>query len=146
MVWILSQTKGRLIFWGDSGLSQDNLVATFTPIKLTDKEYLKSFADSLKAHTKCTIPFIIDARTFTEGEDTPGTDANIDAKAIIKFRDPADGLVHNFTYPAPVAADIEDVGYGLKIKDSVVVAIVGYLNLLTGSGFIPLYGVYYQRV
>ena len=146
MAWEIIRTKGKLIFWGDSGLTQNNLVATVTPLKYMSPLYILNFADSLNPHTLCTIPYAVNMRTYGNGIESPGTGANIDKKAVLYFRDPTDLSIHTFTYPCPPPADIEETGYGTRIKNSVVADIVSWINIFTGKSFEPLYGIYYQRV
>lgn len=145
MAWAINKYGGKLLLWGDSGLPEDNFSPAYTPDTLQGPEYIKNFANDLESHTICSIPYAINSRIYLNDARVAGVGANMDKKAVIYFRDPDTLLPYHFTYPAPVAADVEDVGYGNRIKNSVVVTIVGYLSTLTGKSYIPLYGVYYQR-
>lgn len=136
--------SGQLTWIGDTGTPIGNLSIT----RVRDMNtivLLRDFALALNAHSLCNLSYRHYIRTDPYIPAPPGVDANVDEKAIIYFRDPDTMQVENFSYPAPIAADLEDVGYGKVIKESVVIAIVTDLNTATAIDFVPLYGKYYVK-
>lgn len=107
---------------------------------------ISTFATSLDAHTLCNKEAIIRVKIDGFAASAPGTDVNIDKRAIIYFRDPDSAEVLHFSYPAPITADLEQMPSGLRMKDSVVATIVGYVSILNSKTYVPLYGLYYQKV
>lgn len=107
---------------------------------------INTFNNALNAHTDCNRGAIVRTTVTSLAGSAPGTSVNVDKRAIIYFRDPSDLKVYQFSYPAPIAADLETKPSGIRIKDSVVTTIVGYISTLNSISYVPLYGLYYQKV
>lgn len=135
--------KGTIIWVGDSGSVGANQTLTFiTPI---DWAAFPAFITSLENHTLCNRACYVRHSVIASGAGAPGASADVSKTANIYFRDPSDLSVHVFSYPAPIAADIETVATGKRVKKSAVVAIVGYINTMLSTSYVPLYGTYYER-
>ncbi|MEE9396114.1 MAG: hypothetical protein V3V31_03785 [Methylococcales bacterium] len=113
-------------------------------IKVASAALLSAFRLSLRPHSKCNLAYYHYFVDYPYQLTSPGVGANVDKIALIYFRDPDSLMPESFAYPDPIAADLEDVGYGIRVKQSAVIAVVGYLSTLAGVSYIPLYGVYYQ--
>jgi hypothetical protein len=136
---------GQFLWRGDigsEGKKKESISRVDVPLSATA---VQNFMQSVEPHSECNGTYFLYSLWYNWSVGAPGTGANIDKKALIYFRDPADLSVKTFYYPDPIAADIEVTPWGKKIKDSVVSAIVGYLNTMTGLSYVPLYGIYYQR-
>lgn len=139
-------TWNSTIIWrGDSGLPRGNYGKTNYKKNISIAT-LRTFAIALKAHSLCNRAILQNAFVELKTDVEPGTGANVDKLAVLYFRDPTTLEVLHFSYPAPIAADIEDVGYGKRIKKSAVIAIINDLNTSTGESYEPRYGVYLERV
>jgi hypothetical protein len=137
--------QAKIIWIGDSGLPSGNFSTTLTPSG-GGQGNINNFGVSMSAHTLCNRAYNVSMVYWDLGPIAPEAGANVDVKATIYFRDPSDQKVGFITYPAPIAADIEETSGGKRIKNSAVVAIVGYLNTLLSTSYVPLYGTYRQRV
>ena len=135
---------GVIEWLGDSGSPKSNLTPMVVPLCLGAAQ-LSAFMVAMDAHTLCKYKQFNLVYSLGYVQAAPGVNANIDKKAIIYYRDPDDLKVHSLTYPAPIAADIEDTPSGKRIKDSSVATIVGYINTMTGKSYVPLHGVYYEK-
>lgn len=136
-----------MLWKGDTGTPMNHLSPSYIPLVPNNRyTQLKTFATAVDAYSLCNYSFARETVCWKETEVAPGAGANIDKKGIIYFRDPRDWHVHTFTYPAPIAASIEDVGYGKRIKDATVIAIVALLSTFVEETLVPLYGVYYEKV
>lgn len=135
---------GQLVWTGDTGFPTNH--KTFTRVhEVNTVILLRDFALDLKDHSICNFSYRSHTRTDSSLVNPPGVGANVDRKAIIYFRDPDTLEVLHFSYPDPIAADIEETAYGNRIKQSAVIAVVSYLSTATGNSYIPLYGVFTQR-
>lgn len=139
--------SGSILWVGDSGSPRDNEVFSHAPLGTDYGAYnMTTFTTSLNAHTLCEWRQYGQCYYGTNIVSPPGVGANVDHKAQIYYRDPDDLRVYQFSYPAPIPADIESTSVGKRIKQSAVVTIVGYLSTLMNKSYIPLYGVYYEKV
>lgn len=111
---------------------------TWAPIQL--------FATQMDAHTLCSKEGVI--RTSVHGfiASPPGAAVDVDKRAIVFYRDPDDLKVYHFSYPSPIAADLESKPSGIRMKDTAVSTIVGYISTMNAKTYFPLYGLYYQKV
>lgn len=137
---------GAIIWRGDSGGVGDHHSISVCPVvSLPAGTKLIAFGNAVKARSLCNFAYYHSIYTASQTIAAPGVGANTDKKAIIYYRDPSTLEVLHFSYATPIAADIENVGYGNRIKNSAVVAIVGFISTLADVSYIPLYGVYIQR-
>lgn len=131
--------KGTITWRGDTGKGQSKYSRSQI-MDVTDDTAMQTLATALTAHTDCNkaaASFI----TKTSGVDSPpAADADTGVKGVIYFRDAADLSVHSVTIPAPVATDIENVGFGDQYKAASVVTIIALLATATGLTLTGLYG------
>lgn len=133
--------RGNIIWKGDSGSPQGNL--SISPMwHAGGHSSIFTLATALIAHTDCNLASYNSVAIDMVNEVAPGVGADVSKKAIILYRNTADLKVYRFIYPAPIAADIEDVGYGKRIKPSAVATIVALLGSGFSRTFDPLYGLY----
>lgn len=137
---------GGVLWVGDSGLPRNNEVFSRVNLRLIGASPLDTFVTAMLSHTLCLWRQKSYNEILSQAVSPPGAGANVDVRAIIYYRDPADLKVLYFSYPAPVAADVETSNVGKRIKNSVVTAIVGYISTMTGVSYIPLYGVYMKSI
>lgn len=136
--------SGQITWRGDSGNSTGNYAITRVEgIDTSGK--LRDFALNVSDHNLCNFAYRHFIRTTPWYTLPPEAGANVDKKAIIYFRDPDTLEKLHFSYPSPIATDIETTGAGDRIKQSAVILLVGYLSAEVGIAFQPLYGVYTQR-
>ena len=136
---------GILTWIGDSGSPPDN--HSFSVVRLTTGTVpLSTFLSAMEAHTLCNKKMYSIVYTGIFGAGPPEAGANVDKKANIFYRDPTDLSVYCFSYPSPIAGDIEVTPAGKRIKASAVAAIVGYISTMTGVSYIPLHGTYTELV
>lgn len=136
----------RILWRGDSGSPPGNLSPSSFHYFLNNRiSQSFAFAEALKLHTLCNYAFMKYSLVYDETTTAPGTSANVDKKATLHFRHVPTLKVYTLTYPAPIAADIEDVGWGKRIKMSAVEDIVDDLNIFAGVTFEPLYGTYKEK-
>lgn len=140
----MSLTWGTITWLGDSGSPPDNLSPVLVRL-CTSTQTLYDFMLAMEAKTLCTYKDLSIVTSFSWEKSPPGAGANVDKKAIIYYRDPDTLEVLKFMYPSPIAADIEETAVGLRIKDSAVATIVGFINTMTGKTYIPLYGKFLQQ-
>lgn len=134
---------GQIVWRGDLGLPEaDESLSKVSPVLSAGG--LDSLALAVNPHTECNYAYRHFIRTDDATPVAPGVGANVDKKAVLYFRDPDTLKLLTFTYPTPIAADIDRKETGDIIKDAIVVEIVGYINIVTGKSYIPLYGKYYQ--
>ncbi|MEE9397505.1 MAG: hypothetical protein V3V31_10900 [Methylococcales bacterium] len=136
--------RGVLVWRGTMGLPPGNLAYSGF-VELTSHAALNTFRTNMLSHSTCNVLEDTSIWTWVRDPAIPGVKANVDAKAKVFFRDPDTLKVLNFTYPAFVLGDTISKPAGLRLKDSVVVDIVGYINTATGKSYEPLYGITYQR-
>ncbi len=130
---------------GDTGGNKRHEVDSYIERVAYSWTPMAVFGTAVEAHSLCNWGASIRVKAQSRGTSAPALDANVDKKAIIYFRDPDTSEVLHFSYPSPIAADIEELPSGLRIKNSAVAAIVGYLSTLNSKAYTPLYGLYYQR-
>ncbi len=143
MAWIKDQ--GSLLWRGDLGTVGGNESRSFIN-NIKGVSAFGVFVTAIEPYSEANLSAYFLVRSYSQTAGAPGTGANVKNKAIIYFRDPDTLIVDHFCYPAPIAADIEDVGYGKRIKQSSVVSSVGLLSYVTDVVYVPLYGVYMERV
>ncbi len=137
---------GHVRWKGSTGGRGSHLVESYVQMSNAATAPLLAFARAVGSHTECEE--VAHTRTIVNAISSPepGAGVNIDEKAVVYFRDPDDWLVYHFSYPAPIAADLEVYPSGTRMKNSAVVSIVGYISTLNEKTYIPLYGLYYQKV
>jgi len=136
----MATTLKSVITWkGDTGKGRSKYARSSISDVLTDAA-AQILATALEAHTDCnksSAGFI----TRTTGNDNPpGADADTGVKGTIYFRNEADQRIRSLTIPAPVAADIENVGTGEQYKAASVATITAFLATATGLTLSPQYG------
>ncbi len=136
--------RGTIRWRGDSGTVGANEVTSL--VRLIDWADFTSFYTSLPSHSLCNVTAVVRHNITTWDLDPPGTAADVSKKAIIYYRDPNDLKVSFLEYPAPIASDIEMTAVGKRIKAASVATIVGYISTMMGISYVPLYGVYEERV
>ncbi len=137
--------KGAIIWRGDSGSVGGNETIS----KVQEFELWASWATYvgwLKAHSLCNAATRIRYRVDAGTPGAPGTGADVGVTAQIFYRDPTNLEVLNYSYPAPIAAEIEDIGYGVRVKKSAVTAIVAELSIIADATYEPLYGTVRTRI
>ncbi|MEE9396113.1 MAG: hypothetical protein V3V31_03780 [Methylococcales bacterium] len=131
--------KGVITWRGDTGRGRSKY-ARSTIMDVTADAAMQTLATALTSHTDCNkaaAGFI----TKTSGDDSaPAASADTGLKGTVYFRNEADLRVRSVTFSAPVAADIEDVGYGKAYKAASVTTIVALIATATGLTLTPLYG------
>ena len=112
----------------------------------TDDAAAAVFLTALEAHTEANISKRVFLETTSMTATAPGTDVNVDRKAILYFRHPTTLRTHNFTITSIAAADVEEIAgsTGERVKSSAMTAIVADIATLTGVSYTPLYGVVVQ--
>lgn len=136
---------GSILWRGDTGLPRNNQNRSDVGL-ITGAAALATFVIAVEAHSLCNIPYSYLIYSYNYNAAIPGVGANVDKKGIIYFRDPDTLLQLHFCYPDPIAADIETTAYGKRIKQSAVIAITALISTLSGVSYIPLYGVFMQRI
>lgn len=136
----MATVNKSVITWrGDSGKGKTKYARSLV-MDVTADAAAQILATALTAHTDCNKAAAA-WNTKTSGVDAaPGASADTGKKGTIYFRDEADLSVHSLTIPAPVAADIEDVGFGDVYKAASVTTIVAFLATATGLTLTGLYG------
>lgn len=134
-----SVNKAVITWRGDTGKGKSKYARALIN-DVTADAALQTLATALVAHTDCNK-----AKTsfsvVTSGTDSPpGASADTGKKGTIYFRNEADLKVRSLTIPAPIAADIENVGYGDQYKAASVTTIVALLATATGLTLTGLYG------
>lgn len=137
--------RGSLLWRGDTGSSALANESCSYSGPAPDATKFGNFASAIKAYSKCNLTHKYRTATYSEDLGAPGTNANIDRKAVIYYRNPSDLSVNQFQYPEPLATDIEDTPWGKRIKETAIIAIVTLLSTMAEVSYIPMYGVYYQR-
>lgn len=137
--------NGAIIWIGDTGSPRGN--QSKSRIGDFDNVWLASqtFAQALAPHSLCNAAWVEETRWVSENQDAPGVGADVTKKGILYYRDPDTLKVEHFTFPNPIPADIEDLGYGKRIKKAIVIELVGYLSTVLNKTLFPLYGVYTER-
>lgn len=130
---------------GDSGSPRDHIVLT-SRVPYISVTTLTTFSALMEAHSLCNAEYFWRVVGNDYNPGAPGAGANVDKKGVIFYRDPATLVVYRFTYPCPIAADIEDIGYGKRLKQAAVIAIVDGIEAVGGGTYEPLYGAYQERL
>ncbi len=138
-------TWGSIIWRGDTGSSESHEVNTALG-ETEGAAQLFAFVTAIKPYSLCNLTFKFHIAKYDEDIGAPGVAADVRQIVVVYFRDPDDLLVKHFSYPAPRPTDIEDVGYGKRLKQPAVEAVVALWSSLKGKTFQPLYGVYYERL
>jgi hypothetical protein len=136
--------KGVLLWRGDAGRPEAHMGRSLI-IGADDDTKLATFATAMEAHTKCNVA----GRSFnsktTGSMDAPGAGADVDVKATIYMKDPADDSTRHYSYPAPVDADFELKDVGERMTSVALTAIMADINTLLGltgeNVLVGLYGV-----
>ncbi len=134
----------RLIWRGDSGKNAGHEFIG-SPLHAPTWGATVTFANAMEAKSLCNVSFLNWNWINGFHDSAPGASADVDKRAVIYFRDTSTLEVFKFEYPSPLAADIEDVGWGKVIKKTVVIAIVTLINTMSGTSYQPMYGVYFER-
>lgn len=136
----MSEQQKAVITWrGDSGKGKTKYARSMV-MGVTADAAAQTLATALTDHTDCNKARVGYTET-TKGTDTaPGAGADTGKKGTIYFRDEADLSVHSLTIPAPIAADIEDLGFGEVYKAASVTTIVAFIATATGKTLTGLYG------
>ncbi len=133
--------KAVITWRGDTGRGRSKY-ARSTILDVTADAAAQTLATALTAHTDCNKS-AAGWITKTSGDDSaPGASADTGAKGKVYFRNEADLKVRHLTIPAPIAADIEDVGFGKAYKAASVTTIVAFVATATGLTLTGLYGTY----
>jgi hypothetical protein len=101
---------GAIEWLGDSGTPPTNRTLSKVGKRINNKAAFDSFTSNMDAHTKCVWATRIYMTKEFFGASPPATGANIDVKAILYYRDPDTLEVLHFDFPAPIDADVEDIG------------------------------------
>lgn len=134
-----------LVFWkGDSGGGRAHVGVSRLPLIGTWSD-LVNFVTAMSAHTLCNAGKRVRINTGGPSGEAPEAGADLGRIAILYYRDPTDLTVFHFSYPAPIAADIETTAAGKRIKQSSVATMVSLISTVSGVSYIPLYGVYMER-
>lgn len=138
--------KSAIIWRGDTGSPSEQ--KTVLPVGIFGEDWTVTsvLANAVNPHSLCNLAYLQLTRWQDINNVAPGVGADISKKATIYFRDPDTLKVKHFTFPSPIAVDLEDVGYGKRVKEAIVIEIVGYLSTFFGKTLIPLYGVYTQKI
>ncbi len=132
---------GKAIWIGDTGASKNHQFDSVIE-RIPSSAAFSSFVGSISPHSLCNVGWRHWVWVCSSTPSAPGVGADTNKRGTVYFRHPTSLEVLHFTYPDPIATDLEDVGYGKRIKNPVVVAIVGYLSTLAGISYVPLYGVF----
>lgn len=119
---------------GNYTISKVDYAISYTP--------LLAFGVSMAAHSLCNVAREGRSAQWPVNDVAPGAGASIKKRANIHFRYMVDLSTHVFSYPDPIAADLEETPAGTRIKKSSVVTIVGYLETATGLTLQAMYGTY----
>jgi hypothetical protein len=140
---------GYIIWKGDLGRPDDQtavsrIIKRHVEFVSPDLEF-DNFRDYLAAHSLCDWINQISVYTEHRPEVPPGVGANVDDKVRVYYRDPSSLKTYCFSYPSPIAADVESTPTGDRLKDPIVVAVVNHLSLVADETYTPLYGVITQN-
>lgn len=108
---------------------------------------LQAFGTAMLAYTDCNLGY----NSLVWSEDinpvAPAGAANIDLKAVVKYRDPVLAKTLTYTFPAPKGAIIQAGPINTIIAEAALTAIVALLDTAAGGiGYVPLYGYVIQKV
>lgn len=137
---------GSLLWRGDTGGVGKTTEIRSDIGKTGDTSALWVFVQAIEDYSKCNLSHWFHVTSYTHIPSPPASGASMDKRAVLYFRHPGTLEVLNFQYPDPIADQIEDTPWGKRIKAPVVTAVVALLSTVAGIAYIPLYGIYYQRV
>ncbi len=133
-------TNKSVITWkGDSGKGRSKY-ARSSISDVTADAAAQTLATALEAHTDCNKSSAGWISKTTGNDNPPGASADTGKKGTIYFRESVSQHVRSLTLPAPIAADIENVGTGDQYKAASVATIVAFVATATGLTMSPLYG------
>ncbi len=133
-------TNKSVITWkGDSGKGRSKY-ARSSISDVTADAAAQTLATALEAHTDCNKSSAGWISKTTGNDNPPGASADTGKKGTIYFRESVSQHVRSLTIPAPIAADIENVGTGDQYKAASVATIVAFVATATGLTMSPLYG------
>jgi hypothetical protein len=131
--------KGTITWRGDTGKGKSKYARSLI-MAVTADAAMQTLATALTAHTDCNKAAASWISKTSGTDEAPAAGADTGLKGTIYFRDEADLSVHSMSIPAPIAADIEDVGFGKVYKAASVVTIVAFIATATGLTLTALYG------
>lgn len=133
-------TNKSVIIWkGDTGRGRSKY-ARSSISDVTADAAAQTLATALEAHTDCNKSSAGWISKTTGNDNPPGASADTGKKGTIYFRESVSQHVRSLTIPAPIAADIENVGTGDQYKAASVATIVAFVATATGLTMSPLYG------
>jgi hypothetical protein len=133
-------TNKSVITWkGDSGKGRSKY-ARSSISDVTADAAAQTLATALEAHTDCNKSSAGWISKTTGNDNPPGASADTGKKGTVYFRESVSQHVRSLTIPAPIAADIENVGTGDQYKAASVATIVAFIATATGLTMTPLYG------
>lgn len=136
----MATTLKSVITWrGDTGKGRSKY-ARSSISDVTADAAAQTLATALTAHTDCNKSAAGFITKTTGNDNPPGAAADTGKKGTIYFRNEADQRIRSLTLPAPVAADIENVGTGDQYKAASVTTIVAFIATATGLTLTGLYG------
>ena len=142
----MSDQQKCIITWrGDTGKGKTKYAKSLI-MSVTADAAAQTLATALTAHTDCNKARVGFIENTAGTDSAPGADADTGEKGTIYFRDEADLSVHSITIPAPVATDLEDLGYGKQYKAASVTTIVALLATATGLTLTGLHGTFEDKV
>lgn len=133
--------KAVITWRGDTGRGRSKY-ARSTILDVTADAAAQILATALTAHTDCNKASAGWITRTSGTDDNPGAAADTGTKGKVYFRNEATLKVRHVTISAPIAADIEDVGYGKAYKAASVSTIVAFIATATGLTLTGLYGTY----
>ncbi len=131
--------KGVITWKGDSGEGRSKYARSSISDVIGDTE-MQALGTALEAHTLCNKSAAGWITKTTGNDNPPGASADTGKKGTVYFRESVTQHVRSVTIPAPVTADIENVGTGDQYKAASVATITALLATATGLTLSPLYG------
>lgn len=133
--------KAVVTWRGDTGRGRSKY-ARSTILDVTADAAAQTLGTALLSHTDCNKAAVSWITKTSGTDDNPGAAADTGTKGKVYFRNEADLKVRHITLSAPIAADIEDVGFGKAYKAASVTTIVAFIATATGLTLTGLYGTY----
>lgn len=142
MPWVPGNS---IITWkGDiGGKINHTFISKVTSV--TSNSYLQHIVIGVQDYSYANVARIKWTNSLDLNDFAPGVGANCDRYALIRMKHPDTMNTHKFTLPAPTDDAVENTARGQRVKQSVVEAIVSVIAERTGTAFVPMYGVVYQR-
>lgn len=145
----MGYSNAGIIFWkGDYGAGDKHIKTMRLPWSTNGKPTMVGIVaikDAILPYTNCNYEAAEYLSKLTIGAAKPDVDANLDIKAVIAFKNSADGVVYRIEIPAPVDSMFEETGEGDRVKQADLVAIVDALSAAYILTFIPMWGKKIQR-